>query len=250
MVVYVRDVQVACAVEGDAPRAAEPRAGGGAAVAREASLAGAGHRRDGAAGVHLPDALVGAVRDVQVASAVQGYASGAAEPRAGGGAAVAGEARIAVASHRRDGAAGVHLQDALVLGVHDIQVAYVVEGDAPGVAQPRAGQAFIAGHHRDVAHRRRRGRRRPQVFEVSFADPLAYLVLGLGIIAEYPDAAVCRIESGAEVAPVAVSRVIDQLDSACARLEQCGRPQGIRRVRTETSRVIEGWKLDGTRLSK
>src|SRR5207249_4168676 len=102
-VVVVGDVEVAGGIEGHANGYAQLRVGRGAAVTREAKAAAAGVGRDGAAGRDLADAIVGDVRDVEVARRIEGHASGGVELRSGRGAAVAREVPAGVG---RDGATG------------------------------------------------------------------------------------------------------------------------------------------------
>ena len=140
----VGDEQVAGAVEGDALRVVELRAGGGAAVSGEpaeaaAGLAGgvvAGHGGDDAGpGVDPADDVAGGVGDVQVAVCVQRDAGGLVQPGEGGRAAVAGVAGGAVAGDGDGLALGGDLHDPVVVGVGDVQVAVRVDGDVLGVVQ-------------------------------------------------------------------------------------------------------------------
>src|SRR5581483_9366770 len=126
---------------------------------RRLGIAGAGDRRDRAAGVDLPDALVVAVGDVDVALGVDGHAVGLVEHRLDGRAAVAVGARRggpvlqravgvgrAAAGERRDRAAAVDLADPLVEGVGDVDVAVGGEPDGPGVVElGGGGRASVAG---------------------------------------------------------------------------------------------------------
>ncbi len=88
-VVVVGDVEVAGGIEGHANGYAQLRVGRGAAVTREAKAAAAGVGRDGPPGGDLADAIVGDVRDVEVARRIEGHANGVVELRSGRGAAVA-----------------------------------------------------------------------------------------------------------------------------------------------------------------
>ena len=74
------------------------------------------------------------VRDVEVARAVHRHACGKAEFRAGGRAAVALEAVCAAvaARHGGDDAVGVHLADARLFRVRDVEVARAVHRHAIG----------------------------------------------------------------------------------------------------------------------
>src|SRR5206468_2761182 len=102
-VAAVRDVEVAGGIEGNVPGEVELRGGRGAPVAREAKVAAAGVGRDGAPGRDLADAVVGGVRDIQVAGGIESHAGGGQEPRGGRGAAVAREVPASVG---RDGDTG------------------------------------------------------------------------------------------------------------------------------------------------
>src|SRR5208282_4767428 len=90
------------------------------------------------------DDMVKGVGDVEVAAGVHRHAIGVVEFGGGGGAVVAAVARGAVA---RDGGdhpcAGVHLADAVVLGVGDEDVAAGVHRHAIGVVEFGGGGGAV-----------------------------------------------------------------------------------------------------------
>src|SRR5439155_134534 len=121
----VRDEEVARSVDGDTGRDPQLGAGGGAPIAAEVDITGAGDGGDdpGAAG-DPADAVVRRVRDEEVAGGVDGDAARDPQLGAGGGAVVTAEAGVTGAGDRGDDpAAGYDLTDSVVLGVRDEEVA-------------------------------------------------------------------------------------------------------------------------------
>jgi hypothetical protein len=93
----VGDVEIAAGVHGDALRESEPGAGCRAGVSREAKIAVSSHSADDSASSHFANAVVGRVRNVEVATGVYGYAIGLGETGVGRRAAIARKAAKAVA---------------------------------------------------------------------------------------------------------------------------------------------------------
>src|SRR5208282_1918354 len=114
-------------------------AGGRDVVPVVAECAVARYGGDDPAGVHLADAPIAKVHDIEVARAVHRHAIGLEEFRAGGWTVVPAIAPGSVARHRGNDAAGVHLADALVIIIHDIEVARAVHRHAIGTVEFRAG---------------------------------------------------------------------------------------------------------------
>src|SRR2546429_100467 len=86
----VRDKEIARGVDGDASRVPQLGTGGGAPVAAEASITGAGDGGDDPGAERDPaDAVVRGVRDEEVAAGVDGDMVREVQHRIGGGAAVA-----------------------------------------------------------------------------------------------------------------------------------------------------------------
>src|SRR5439155_2698785 len=120
------------AVERDAMRTIELSRGGGPAVADRGPGAAARHGCDRpGARVDPPDAGVAAVRDEEVARAVERDATRTHELGRGGGPAVAAEPFGPGARHGCDRpGARVHPPDAVVFAVRDVDVARDVESDS------------------------------------------------------------------------------------------------------------------------
>ena len=143
VVVPIGDVQVAQTVRRHAGGAVQLRRNGRAAVPAEAARPVARHRGDHPRSVHLADAVVARIGDVQVARAVQRHATGSVQLRRHSRAAVPAEAER-LARHRGDHPRGVHLADAAVAIIGDVQVARAVHRHALGGAQSRrSGRAAI-----------------------------------------------------------------------------------------------------------
>jgi len=126
----VRNIQVARDIAGHEPRTIQTGIGGRAAITRIASVAIARHGGDDAVGVHLADDVGPFVTNIQVAGGIANYAERLIKDGVGGRAAVAGIAAGSIARHGGDDAVGVHLADALVAPVSNIQVAEGIKGHA------------------------------------------------------------------------------------------------------------------------
>ena len=165
----VADVEVAGAVHHEPARVLQRRTRGGAAVPGKGARAVARHRRDGAGRVHPADAVVAAVRNVEVAGRVHGQQGGVVQGGASGRPAVLGP-RVtgrAGARHRRDDAGGRRdFADALVRLIRNVEVARAVHRHpVRGVQGGRDGQPTVLGrrvtrragarHRRDKPGRRR-----------------------------------------------------------------------------------------------
>src|SRR5437773_5102664 len=119
----VADQQVAVPVEGDAVRPIELGLSGRAAIAREARLARTGQGRDlPRRAIHLPDGVVVAFDDVQIARAVEAELVRHVQRRLNGWSAVAGVATLAAAGNRghRPGRQ-IQTADSLVAEVTEVQ---------------------------------------------------------------------------------------------------------------------------------
>src|SRR5208282_3389700 len=114
--------------------------GGRHVVPVVARTSGARHGGDGTGGdVHLADALVESVPNVNIARAVHRHAFGIGEFCAGGRTIVPDRAQHSVARHGGDGAAGAHLADAVVKSGRDVEVARAVHCHAIGKEDFRGG---------------------------------------------------------------------------------------------------------------
>ena len=133
----IGDVQVARAVQRHVGGEVQLRRRGLAAVPAVAGRPVSRHRGDIPRRVHLADAVVVSIGDVQVARAVQRHACGGVQLRRHGCAAVPVVAAHPVSRHRGDIPRGVHLADAVVGPIGDVQVARAVQRHACGVAQLR-----------------------------------------------------------------------------------------------------------------
>ena len=134
IVAEIRDVEVARAVHGQAQGRVQLRAGGLAAVAREAGRAVARHGADRAAARDLLDARVLAIGDVEVPGGIHGQSFRQVE--------LAGRA---VAQHVVDSAARVHDAHDVVEAVGDIKIAPGIGRHGPRRIELRAGgRAVIA----------------------------------------------------------------------------------------------------------
>src|SRR5208337_2898994 len=121
LVALVRNIQVSCAVHGYSSRLVEFCGGSRSAVAGEAGNSVSGHRADIPTGVHLADALIALVRNVQVSCAVYRHPS------------------IADTRHGTDVSARVHLADALIALVRNVQVSCAVHRHPNRLVQLRGG---------------------------------------------------------------------------------------------------------------
>ena len=142
----VRNVEVAGAVQRNPFGGPKPRCGGRAAVAPEPARPRAGDGRNVAGrGVHPADAVVEGVRNVEVARAVQRNPFGGPKPRCGGRATVAPEAeRPRAGDGRNVPGRGVHLADAVVPSIRNVEVAGAVQRNPPrGVERRRGGRAAV-----------------------------------------------------------------------------------------------------------
>ena len=152
----VRDVEVAVAVQRNPRGSFELRRSGRAAVAAVAARPRAGKGGDDPGrGVHLADAVVASVRDVEVAVAVQRNPRGSVERRRCGRAAVAAvAARPRAGEGGDDPGRGVHLADAVVANVRDVEVVVAIQRNpSENVERRRSGRAAVAA----VATRPRAG---------------------------------------------------------------------------------------------
>ena len=154
----------------------------GRAVGPAVLLVTAGDRRDRAAGgVDLPDPVVEAVGQVDVALGVDGHAVGlvqlglgrraaVAAEGAGRASAVVGAGRVA--GHRRDDAVLVDPPDPVVEGVGDVHVAVPAEGHRPGVVELGVGGlAAVAGEAALAVVRRHAGDRADRAGRVAGIRP-------------------------------------------------------------------------------
>src|SRR6185503_5810863 len=99
------------------------RAGRGSAVAGEANHSSARHRRDDSGSVHLADAMVKRIRDVDDAVAVHGYGGRSKERSGGGRASITGVSEGAITGKGRDHSSRVHLANTVVSGVRNVEIA-------------------------------------------------------------------------------------------------------------------------------
>ena len=84
------------------------------------------HRGDRPAGADLADTVVAGIGDVEVPEAVYRRAMGEAEPRSGCRTAIPSEAMAPRARRCGDRASGIDLEDAVIAGISDIEVAGAV----------------------------------------------------------------------------------------------------------------------------
>ena len=140
VVIRIGDIEVARPVHRHAVGAVElRRCRRGAVAAEAAERPGPRHRGDAARGsVHLADALVVRIGDVEVARPIHRHAHWGVQPRRCCRAAVAADAGNSSSRHRGDITRGsIHLADAVVLGIDDVEVTRPVQRHAPGGAQLR-----------------------------------------------------------------------------------------------------------------
>lgn len=133
------DVEVAAAIHRHAIWVVELGAGSEAAVAAVADCTIAGDSGDGTAAIHLADAVVEGVGDIEVAAVVHGHARRSIQLGAGGGAAVATIAARTIAGDGADGAAAIYLANAVVKAVSNVEVAAAVHGHAYRVSKLGVG---------------------------------------------------------------------------------------------------------------
>ena len=157
----VRDVEGARGRRGEAVRACEIHALGGALSRKPWIAAVEGRNRDDAVGGHLPHQAL-AVGEIEVARGVHGHAVDRSERRGGGGDAVGIEHRPA-ACDGRDDSARRDLAHTEVTAVGDVQVARSIDRQSPGIPELRFGGwaavareavRAVAGHGPDGAARR------------------------------------------------------------------------------------------------
>ena len=125
VVVLVRHIQIPRSIKHDIRRIAQACTGGGRPITGIARQTTAGHRGDDLVGERKPaDAVVVAVRDVQMRPRlIQRQPGGEVQRGIGGHPALTAEAGQAGARDGADGATGIHLADAMVIAVRDVEVA-------------------------------------------------------------------------------------------------------------------------------
>jgi len=140
----------------------EFRAGRRASIAAVTVSPIARNRTDLSRGVHLADALVVDVRDIDIPGTIHRHAKGLAESRAGRRASIADGTLSPRARHRTDlSRAHSHLTDAVVAFVSDIDIPGTIHRHAIGLAEFRAGRrASIAAVTVTPIARRRTDRSR------------------------------------------------------------------------------------------
>jgi hypothetical protein len=145
--VFVRDIDVAFAVDGNPCRSMQTGKSCGLAIATKRGAAVSGVSADLAAGVHLAHAGVGIVCDVEVAGAIERDARWLVQTSAGGGSAIAAERVFAVPGNGGDDVRGkTYLADPVVAGVSNVEVSGLVYGDAEGSEDFSAGgKATVTG---------------------------------------------------------------------------------------------------------
>src|ERR1039458_3052859 len=107
----------------------------------------ASHSGDDAVNVHLADAIVDSVCNIQVADGIESETLGIIQAGVGGRAAIPGIAGDPIASHSGDDAVGVHLADEAADIVTKIEVAGRVEGHAKAFTNCRHGGNDAVGVH-------------------------------------------------------------------------------------------------------
>ena len=113
--------------------------GGRAAVSAEAFCPRPRDSGDGAVGIHLADAVVARIGNVEVAGVVHRHAGGAPQLSRGGRAAVSAVALCPRPRDSGDDAVGGHLADAVVARIGNVEVAGVVHRRVRRKVQPCRG---------------------------------------------------------------------------------------------------------------
>ena len=139
-VVAVRDVDIPGTVHRHASGPVELRAGRRPSIAAVTRSPVARHSTDISRGIHLTDAAVVAVRDVDIPGTVHRHASGPVELRAGRRPSIAAVTRSPVARHSTDISRCIHLADALVGLVRDVDIPGTIQRHAKGTSEFRAGR--------------------------------------------------------------------------------------------------------------
>ena len=80
------------------------------------------HRSNNPRRIHLADAVVVPVGDKEIAFSVHMYTLGIIQAGAGGRTPIPGKARFPIACYRRDRARGIHLTDAVIVHVYDVEI--------------------------------------------------------------------------------------------------------------------------------
>ena len=137
MVTGIGNVEVARAVHGHAIGVAELRLDRRTPVPAEAEPSGPRDRGDDPCGVHLADALVAGFGNVEVARPVHRHATGVVELRLDRRTPVPTEAELPGPRDRGDRPRRIHLADAVVTGIGDVEVARPVHRHATGVVELR-----------------------------------------------------------------------------------------------------------------
>src|ERR1019366_4839889 len=135
----VGNIETACGVRAQGLGKGECGIGGRTTVAVIGIVAIPRDGSDDAVGVHLANAIVFTVSDVQAAGGVQSYVIGIEEVGVSRCAPVARIAGCAIASDRGDDTTGVHLPYSIVPGISDIQVAGVVQDCTAGIIKTGVG---------------------------------------------------------------------------------------------------------------
>ena len=161
LVAKVRDVDIPCTVHRNAIGLVEFRASRQDAVAVVTLRPSARHRTDVSRGIHLTDAVVVAVRDVDIPDTIHRNASGIVEFRAGRQDAVDAITASSIARHRTDvSRARIHLTDAVVAAVRNVDIPGTIHRHAHGIVEFRAGRqdavaavtaSSIARHRTDIS---------------------------------------------------------------------------------------------------
>ena len=133
----IGDVEIACPVHRHTTGGGELRLGRRTPVPAETALPGPRDRGDRPGGIHLADALVEGIGDVEVARPVHRHAMGISELRLGRRTPVPAETARAGPRDRSDRPGGIHLADAVVALIGDVEVARPVHRHAIGAVELR-----------------------------------------------------------------------------------------------------------------
>ena len=137
VVVLIGDVEVARPVHRHASGQEERRLDRRAAVSAEASLFRARDGGDRPGAIDPADAVVVSIGDIEVARPVHRHAIGIVETRLSCRAAIPAEPLLSRARNGGDRPGGIHLADAVVVGIGDVEVACAVHRHAIGQVETR-----------------------------------------------------------------------------------------------------------------
>ena len=126
VVTIICDVEIAGIVHCYAPGIIKPCISGRAVVSAVATGPIACHCGDNTACIHFADAVVRIICDVEIAGIVHCYALRVIKPCISGRAVVSAVAPGSIACHRGDNTACIHLADAVVKSICDVEIAGIV----------------------------------------------------------------------------------------------------------------------------